>query len=73
MKMYNIDKYLLIQNESMFIIDCELKRLVSVDIAKQLNLPANKRNNSIRIIKTYVKNKIIKYLVNNQHQIVEIL
>ena len=73
MKIYSIDKYLLIQNESMFIIDYELKRLVSVDIAKQLNLPANQRNNSININKSYVKNKIIKYLVDNQHQIVEIL
>ena len=73
MKIYNIDKYLLIQNESMFIIDCDLKKLVSVDIAKQLNLPANKRNNSISITKIHVKNKIIKYLVNNQHQIVEVL
>jgi len=73
MKIYSIDKYLLIQNESMFIFDYELKRLVSVDIAKELNLTANKRNNSISITKQYVKNRIIKHLVNNQHQIVEIL
>jgi hypothetical protein len=73
MKIYIIDKYLLIQNESMYIFDYELKRLVSVDIAKQLNLPANQRNNSISITKSYVKNKIIKYLVDNQHQIVEVM
>ncbi len=73
MKIYIIDKYLLIQNQSMYIIDFELKRLVSVDIAKQLNLPANQRNNSISITKAHVKNKIIKYLVDNQHQIVEIV
>jgi hypothetical protein len=72
MKIYSIDKYLLIQNESMFIFDYELKKLVSVDIAKQLNLSANKRNNSISITKLHVKNKIIKYLVDNQHQIVEV-
>jgi hypothetical protein len=73
MKIYIIDKYLLIQNKSMYILNCELKRLVSVDIAKQLNLPANTRNNSISITKSYVKNKIIKHFVDNQHQIVEIL
>lgn len=73
MKIYNIGKYLLIQKESMFIIDCELKKLVSVEIAKQLNLRCNKKYNSIRITKPYVKNKIIKYLVDNQHQIVEVL
>lgn len=73
MKIYNISKYLLIQNESMFIIDCELKKLVSVDIAKQLNLRCNQKYNSISITKPYIKNRIVKYLVDNQHQIVEVL
>jgi hypothetical protein len=73
MKIYSIGKYMLIDNDTLIVIDNETKQLASKEVAEATKQRYSIRNNTIAVNRASTFNKVINYLANNEHKIIKVL
>jgi hypothetical protein len=73
MKIYSIDKYIVIDAERLIIINKEINKNVTFEIGKILKIAVAKKTNSINVTTVPMFKKIMKYLANEQHNIIKVL